>query len=208
MQLPYIPPYKTKMVEPVYFSSKQERINWIKGANYNLFKLDSDWVIIDLMTDSGTGAMSEQQWAEIMLGDESYAGSESFYKLSRTVEELLGFSHMVPTHQGRAAENVLFSATVKEGDIIPGNSHFDTTKGHIEFRKAQAVDCTIDEAFDTALDHPFKGNVDLSKLKTILDQNPREKIPFINITITCNTVGGQPVSLENIKAVKAIAEKA
>ncbi|MBX2844591.1 MAG: tryptophanase [Saprospiraceae bacterium] len=206
MNLPYIPPYKTKMVEPVYFSSKEERINWIKHADYNLFKLDSDWVIIDLMTDSGTGAMSEQQWAEVMLGDESYAGSESYYKLARTVEEIMGFPHMVPTHQGRAAENILFSATVKEGDIIPGNAHFDTTKGHIEFRKAHAVDCTIDAAFDTTIEHPFKGNVDLDKLKKILDEHPREKIPFINLTITCNTVGGQPVSLENIKAVKALAD--
>lgn len=206
-QLPYIPPYKTKVVEPVYFSTRKERENWIEQANYNLFKLDSDWVIIDLMTDSGTGAMSEQQWAEVMLGDESYAGSESFYKLKRSIRELLGFENMVPTHQGRAAENILFSATVKEGDIIPGNSHFDTTKGHIEFRKAIPVDCTIDEAFDTANNHAFKGNVDLDKLKQVFENNSQDKIPFVSLTITCNTVGGQPVSLENIEAVYNMAQQ-
>jgi len=195
------------MIEPLYFSTKIERKRWIEEADFNLFKLDSDWVIVDLMTDSGTGAMSEQQWAEVMLGDESYAGSESFYKLKRTIKELLGFEHMVPTHQGRAAENILFSATVKEGDIIPGNAHFDTTKGHIEFRKAHAVDCTIDEAYNTATDHPFKGNVDLDKLKKVLDDNPKDNIPFINITITCNTVGGQPVSLKNIEQVHQLAEQ-
>ena len=207
MTLPYIPPYKTKMIEPLYFSSKSERENWIIKAKYNLFKLDSDWVIVDLMTDSGTGAMSEQQWAEIMLGDESYAGAESFHKLKESIRDILGFDMMVPTHQGRAAENVLFSAVVKEGDIIPGNAHFDTTKGHIEFRKAKTIDCTIDEAYDTANDHPFKGNVDLNKLKKVLENEPLENIPFINLTITCNTVGGQPVSLKNIEEVHELAQQ-
>lgn len=207
MQLPYIPPYKTKMIEPIYFSNRLEREVWIKQADYNLFKLDSDLVIVDLMTDSGTGAMSEQQWAEIMLGDESYAGSESFHKLRTTIHELLGFPFMVPTHQGRAAENILFSALVKEGDIIPGNAHFDTTKGHLEFKKAKTIDCTIDEAFVTDVEHPFKGNVDLDKLKKVLEENPVEKIPFINITITCNTVGGQPVSLDNIEQVFNLASQ-
>jgi len=155
MHLPHIPPYKTKVVEPVYFRTKAERNAKIEEVHYNLFNLHSDWVIIDMMTDSGTGAMSEQQWAEIMLGDESYAGSESFHKLKTTIEELLGFPFMVPTHQGRAAENILFSAIVTEGNIIPGNAHFDTTKGHIEFRKAKTIDCTIDEAFDTGINHPF-----------------------------------------------------
>ncbi|MEL6275491.1 MAG: tryptophanase [Bacteroidota bacterium] len=207
MSLPYIPPYKTKVVEPLYFSTRAERERWLKDAHYNLFKLDSDWVIVDLLTDSGTGAMSEQQWAEVMLGDESYAGSESYYKLSRTVKELLGFPQMLPTHQGRAAENILFSAVVKEGDLIPGNAHFDTTKGHLEFRKARAIDCTIQDAFDTDVSHDFKGNVDLDKLRRVLEENPREKIPFICLTITCNTVGGQPVSMENIHAVKAMADE-
>ena len=207
MNLPYIPPYKTKMIEPLYFSTKTERENWIKQASYNLFKLDSDWVIVDLMTDSGTGAMSEQQWAEVMLGDESYAGAESYHKLKQSIQDIMGFELFVPTHQGRAAENVLFSALVKEGHIIPGNAHFDTTKGHIEFRKAKTIDCTIDEAYDTANNHPFKGNVDLAKLKHVLETNDLEKIPFINITITCNTVGGQPVSLQNIKEVYQLAQE-
>ena len=203
--LPYIPPYKTKMVEPLYFSTRTEREQWINKAKFNLFKLDSDWVIVDLMTDSGTGAMSEQQWAEVMLGDESYAGSESFHKLKRTIRDIMGFEMMVPTHQGRAAENVLFSATVKEGDIIPGNAHFDTTKGHIELRNATTIDCTVQEAFDTTNDYPFKGNVDLKKLRQVLDEHPRENIPFINLTMTCNTVGGQPVSLQNIQDVSELA---
>lgn len=207
MKLPAIPPYKTKVVEPVYFRTKEERRAKIQEVNYNLFNIHSDWVIIDLMTDSGTGAMSEQQWAEIMIGDESYAGSESYFKLLRSVQDILGFEYLAPTHQGRAAENILFSATVKEGDVIPGNAHFDTTKGHIEFRKAKAIDCTISEAFDTALDHPFKGNIDLEKLEETILKYGREHIPFINITVTCNTVGGQPVSLANIQDTRALAKR-
>jgi tryptophanase len=207
MKLPAIPPYKTKVVEPVYFRSKAERMQKIKEVNYNLFNLHSDWVIVDLMTDSGTSAMSEQQWAEIMLGDESYAGSESYFKLKRAVQDILGFEYLAPTHQGRAAENILFSATVKEGDVVPGNAHFDTTKGHIEFRKAQAIDCTIAAAYDTTEYHPFKGNIDLEKLERIIQQYGAERIPFINITVTCNTVGGQPVSLQNIQDTCAIAKR-
>jgi tryptophanase len=207
MSLPRIPPYKTKTVEPLYFRRKEEREAKIKEVNYNLFNLHSDWVIIDLMTDSGTGAMSEQQWAEIMLGDESYAGSESYYKLKKSVKDIMDYDLIAPTHQGRAAENILFSATVKEGDIIPGNAHFDTTKGHIELRGAEAVDCTIDEAFNTKVYHPFKGNIDLQKLEEVIIKNGKEKIPFIVITVTCNTVGGQPVSLENIERTKELAAR-
>ena len=207
MLLPHIPPYKTKVVEPVYFRSKEERAAKIKEVHYNLFNLHSDWVIVDLMTDSGTGAMSEQQWAEIMLGDESYAGSESYFKLIRSVQRIMGFQYVAPTHQGRAAENILFSAVVKEGDVIPGNAHFDTTKGHIEFRKAHAIDCTIDAAYNTAIEHPFKGNVDIQKLEAVIKKYGKDRIPFINITVTCNTVGGQPVSLQNIKDTSAVAQK-
>lgn len=207
MELPAIPPYKTKVVEPVYFHTKAERQQKIREVHYNLFNLHSDWVIVDLMTDSGTGAMSEQQWAEVMLGDESYAGSESYFKLKRAVSDIMGFEYLAPTHQGRAAENILFSATVKAGDVIPGNAHFDTTKGHIEFRKAQAIDCTIKEAYNTSLQHPFKGNLDLEKLEAVIREYGRERIPFINITVTCNTVGGQPVSLQNIQETCALARK-
>ena len=158
------------------------------------------------MTDSGTGAMSEQQWSEIMLGDESYAGSESYFKLIRAVQDIMGFEFVAPTHQGRAAENILFSAVVKEGDVVPGNAHFDTTKGHIEFRKAKAIDCTIQEAFHTETDHPFKGNIDIKKLETVIHKYGTAKIPFVNITVTCNTVGGQPVSMQNIKDTCELAK--
>ncbi|MEM6316314.1 MAG: tryptophanase [Bacteroidota bacterium] len=207
MHLPHIPPFKTKVVEPVYFRTRAERAQKIKEVHYNLFNLHSDWVTVDLMTDSGTGAMSEQQWAEIMLGDESYAGSESYFKLKKSVKEIMGFDYLAPTHQGRAAENILFSTVVKEGDIIPGNAHFDTTKGHIEFRKATALDCTISAAFDTQAVHPFKGNIDNEKLETVLQKYGKARIPFINITVTCNTVGGQPVSLANIKETCQLAKK-
>ncbi|MDP2088289.1 MAG: tryptophanase [Flavobacteriaceae bacterium] len=207
MELPYAEPFKIKMVEPIQNSTKVQRLQWIKEAHYNLFNLSSDKVFIDLLTDSGTGAMSNYQWAEMMLGDESYAGSSSFLKLKETVKKITGFEYFLPTHQGRAAENVLFSAMVKEGDVVPGNSHFDTTKGHIEFRKAKAIDCTIKEAFDATIDHPFKGNLDLNLLEDVLKSNPKEKIPLVIVTITCNTAGGQPVSMENIKGVSKLCKK-
>jgi len=206
MELPFAESYKIKMVEPVFRSTRQEREAWLKEARHNLFNLRSEQVYIDLLTDSGTGAMSDRQWSELMLGDESYAGASSFYKLKDAIREIFGFPYFLPTHQGRAAENVLFSTLVKAGDIIPGNSHFDTTKGHIEFRKATAVDCTIDEAFDTDSLHPFKGNIDLAKLEKVLKETPRENIPLIIVTVTCNTSGGQPVSLQNMRSVKAMAD--
>lgn len=207
MELPFAESYKIKMVEPLRRSTRQERELWIKEANYNLFKLKSEQVFIDLLTDSGTGAMSDRQWSEMMLGDESYAGASSYFKMKDTIQELLGFEYFLPTHQGRAAENVLFSALVKAGDVVPGNSHFDTTKGHIEFRKAKAVDCTIDEAFDTTVMHPFKGNIDLNKLEDVLKSHPKEQIPFIVVTVTCNSSGGQPVAMQNMKEVRKLADK-
>ncbi len=206
MELPYAEPYKIKMVESINRSTPLQRKQWIKKAHYNLFNLSSDKVFVDLLTDSGTGAMSDKQWAAMMSGDESYAGSASFLELKKVVQKITGFTYFLPTHQGRAAENVLFSAMVKEGDLVPGNSHFDTTKGHIEFRKATAVDCTIDEAFDTSNLHPFKGNVNLEKLENVLSKNPKEKIPFVILTITCNSSGGQPVSIQNIKAVSKLCK--
>lgn len=206
MELPFAESYKIKMVEPIRKSSRQERETWIREAGYNLFRLKSTQVFIDLLTDSGTGAMSDKQWSEMMIGDESYAGATSYFKMKNAILDILGFEYFLPTHQGRAAENVLFSVLIKEGDIIPGNSHFDTTKGHIEFRRAQAIDCTIDEAFDTTLDHPFKGNIDLGKLEAVLNEHSDE-IPFIIVTVTCNSSGGQPVSLENLKMVRQIADK-
>lgn len=207
MKLPYAEPYRIKMTEEIHQSAPEERAEWIKNSHYNLFNLKSSQVFIDLLTDSGTGAMSDKQWAALMTGDESYAGSRSFEQLYNTVNKLTGFKHLLPTHQGRAAENVLFSVLVKEGNIIPGNSHFDTTKGHIEFRKAHAIDCTIDEAFDINNLYPFKGNIDLNKLEKVYQEYGKEKIPFCLITITCNSSGGQPVSMENIKAVRELSNQ-
>ena len=207
MELPFIEPYKIKMIEPVYTSSKSQREKWISDASFNLFNLKSEQVTIDLLTDSGTGAMSDKQWSALMLGDESYAGSSSYYNLKNAVKEITGFDFFLPVHQGRAAENVLFSVLVKEGDLVPGNSHFDTTKGHIEFRKATAVDCTVEIASDFSAWDPFKGNVDLEKLEDVLKNNPLEKISCILITITNNTAGGQPVSMTNLKGVRRLADK-
>ena len=207
MKLPFAESYKIKMVENLRRSSREEREKWIKEARYNLFNLRSEQVFIDLLTDSGTGAMSDQQWSAMMLGDESYAGASSYYKMKSAIQDILGFPYFLPTHQGRAAENVLFSVLVKDGDVVPGNSHFDTTKGHIEFRKARAVDCTIDEAFDTQLEHPFKGNLDLDKLEDVLKSYPAGQIPFVVVTLTCNSSGGQPVSMRNLKDVHALAKK-
>ncbi len=207
MKLPFAESYKIKMVEPLGRSSREERELWMKEASYNLFNLSSDKVFVDLLTDSGTGAMSDRQWSALMMGDESYAGAASYYKMKHAISEILGFEYFLPTHQGRAAENVLFSVLIKEGDMIPGNAHFDTTKGHIEFRKAMAVDCTIAEAFEPGRYHPFKGNIDPGKLEDFLSRNPVERIPFIIITLTCNTSGGQPVSMQNIREVKSIADK-
>lgn len=194
------------MVEPIRKSTRQEREQWLKEAHYNVFQLKSEQVYIDLITDSGTGAMSDRQWAAMMLGDESYAGASSFFNLKEVITRLTGFEYVIPTHQGRAAENVLFSYLVHDGDIVPGNSHFDTTKGHIEGRKAIALDCTIDEAKNTQLEIPFKGNVDPAKLEKALQEHG-DRIPFIIVTITNNTAGGQPVSMQNLREVRALADK-
>lgn len=207
MKLPYAEPYKIKVTEPIVQSSRSDRERWIAEAGYNLFNVRSEQVLIDLITDSGTGSLSSGQWSAMMVGDESYAGATSFYRLKSVVDRIFGLPYLIPTHQGRAAENVLFSALIKEGDIVPGNSHFDTTKGHIEFRKAVAVDCTVDIAKDTQAEDPFKGNVDVSKLEEVLKKYPKEKIPFICLTITNNTAGGQPVSMKNIEDVSGLAKK-
>ncbi len=207
MKLPFAESYRIKMVEPIRKSTRGERENWIKKAGYNLFNLRSDQVFIDLLTDSGTGAMSDRQWSALMLGDESYAGASSYYNLKNAIKNITGFDYFLPTHQGRAAENVLFSTLIKEGDVVPGNSHFDTTKGHIEFRKATAIDCTIDEAFDTTFEHPFKGNIDLNKLEDVFKKYPKERIPLMIVTVTCNSSGGQPVSMQNLREVYSLAKK-
>ncbi len=207
MEYPFSESYKIKMVEPLYRSNLQERAQWIKQADYNLFNLKSNQVYIDLLTDSGTGSMSHHQWAAMMQGDESYAGASSYFQLKKAVKEIFGFDYFLPTHQGRAAENVLFSTLVKTGNIIPGNSHFDTTKGHIEFRGAHAIDCTIDEAFDTHADFPFKGNVDIQKLENVFISESADNIPFVILTLTNNTAGGQPVSMQNMREVSILCKK-
>ena len=194
------------MVEPIRMSTREEREQWLREAHYNVFQLKAEQVYIDLLTDSGTGAMSDRQWSALMLGDESYAGATSFYQLEKVIKRLFGMSYVIPTHQGRAAENVLFSYLVKEDNVIPGNAHFDTTKGHIESRKAKAIDVTTDDAKDTQLEVPFKGNVSLEKLERVLRENPGN-VPFMVLTVTNNTVGGQPVSMENIRETCALCHR-
>ena len=207
MELPFAESYRIKMVEPIRRSTREEREAWIKAAKYNLFNLKSNQVYIDLLTDSGTGAMSDRQWSALMLGDESYAGASSYYNLKEAIQNILGFDYFLPTHQGRAAENVLYSTILKEGDLVPGNSHFDTTKGHIEFRKAIALDCTIDAAADTQRELPFKGEMDLGKLEAALKSRDLKDIPCVVLTITNNTAGGQPVSMKNIRETSELCHK-
>jgi tryptophanase len=208
MDLPFAEPYRIKMVEHIRRTTREERELALERAKFNLFNLRSEEVFVDLLTDSGTGAMSSNQWAEMMLGDESYAGASSYYKLADAVREIMGFERFLPTHQGRAAENVLFSALVGVGSegagkLVPGNAHFDTTKGHIEARRARAVDCTTGEALNPETEYPFKGDVDLDKLRAVLDANPG-KVPLVVVTVTCNSSGGQPVSMANIRAVSEL----
>ncbi len=207
MELPFAESWKIKMVEPIKKSTREEREQWLEEAKNNIFMLKSDHVYIDLCTDSGTGAMSDRQWSAMMLGDESYAGARSFFHFKDTVTDITGFPFVIPTHQGRAAENVFFSAILDhDGYVVPGNAHFDTTKGHIEFRKCKAIDVTTPKAKDTQLEDPFKGNVDLEKLEQVLKEN-KGNVPVMILTVTNNTVGGQPVSMENIKATCALCHK-
>ena len=206
MELPFAESWKIKMVEPIKKSTRQEREKWLEEAHNNIFMLKSEQVYIDLLTDSGTGAMSDRQWSALMMGDESYSGARSFFELKDTITSITGFQYVIPTHQGRAAENVLFSYLVKAGNVIPGNAHFDTTKGHIESRKAFAIDVTTDEAKDTQLEVPFKGNVSLEKLEKVLKEN-KGNVPFMVLTVTNNTVGGQPVSMKNIRETCELCHK-
>jgi len=192
-------PYKIKSIEPINLLPREEREKIIQEAGLNVFRLRSDQVYIDLLTDSGTGAMSAKQWSKVMVGDESYAGSTSFFKLEETIQELTGLPYIIPVHQGRAAEQVLDHVMIKPGMIVPGNTHFDTTKAHIEFRQGRAIDCTIEEGKNPTIDHPFKGNIDLELLKNIVITNGHDKIAYVLLTITCNSGGGQPVSMANIR---------
>ncbi len=200
-------PYKIKMVEPLRMLSRQEREKAIHEAGYNTFLLRSEDVYIDLLTDSGTSAMSDRQWAGLMLGDEAYAGSRNFYHLEETVREIYGYKYLVPTHQGRAAEHIISKILIKPGDYIPGNMYFTTTKLHQELAGGKFVDVIIDEAHDPNSEHPFKGNVDLNKLENLIKKVGAEKIPYVAIATTVNMAGGQPISLENLKAVRELTQK-
>jgi len=197
-------PFRIKMVEPIHLINRQEREAALHRAGYNLFALPASDVFIDLLTDSGTGAMSENQWAAIMRGDESYAGADSYFHLSLVMQEIFGFRYFVPTHQGRAAENMLAALLVRPDVYVPSNMHFDTTDANIRARGGRPTNLVIDEAFDPANRHPFKGNMDIDKLRRFIQETGVEKIPFGMITITNNAGGGQPVSMENLKAVAEV----
>lgn len=201
-------PYRIKMVEALQMISKEERMAALKEAGYNPFALKAEDVYIDLLTDSGTGAMSDQQWSALMVGDESYAGSRSFYKVKKAVKDIFNYDYVIPTHQGRGAEQVLFPHLIQhKGQYVLGNMHFDTTMAWIQLNGAVPVNLVIDEAFDTDTAHPFKGNFDLERLESFIKEKGAENIAFIIITVTCNSAGGQPVSMENVRGVRSIADR-
>ncbi len=199
-------PYRIRVVEPVEKTTREQREDLIESVGLNPFLLKSKHVYIDLLTDSGTGALSQKQWAGLMEGDEAYSGSRNFYSLQDSVLDIMGFEHVIPTHQGRGAENLLFTCLLHEGDLVPNNMHFDTTKAHVENQGARAVDVALDEAYDPQKEHPFKGNVDLDKLRRLLEEKA-DRIPLVMTTITCNTGGGQPVSMANIRQTAEIASE-
>lgn len=204
---PIIEPFRIKSVEPIRSTTREQRQKLIEEAGYNLFLVDSEAILIDLLTDSGTSAMSTEQWAAIMRGDESYAGSPSFTRFRNSVQAIFGFRHVIPAHQGRAAERILFNVMCKKGDIVPNNTHFDTTRANCEFVGAQAVDLPIPEAKEPAHLHPFKGNMATAHLTELIEREGAKKIPLVMLTVTNNSGGGQPVSLANIRDVKQICKK-
>ncbi|HUH16858.1 MAG TPA: tryptophanase, partial [Methylomirabilota bacterium] len=202
-----IEPFRIKSVEPIRMTSVAEREGKLREAGYNLFNLHADDVLIDLLTDSGTGAMSAEQWAGVQRGDESYAGSPSWFRFLAAVTELWPFAHVIPTHQGRAAEKILFSVIGGPGKVIPSNTHFDTTRANIEFSGAEAVDCVIAEGRSPSTIHPFKGNMDTDALDALIRERGAEAIPVVFVTITNNSGGGQPVSMANLRAVRAVCDR-
>lgn len=202
-----IEPFKIKSVEPIRFTTREERVELLKKAGYNTFMLHADDVLIDLLTDSGTSAMSSLQWAGIMQGDESYAGSKSFYRFEDMVKKITGLKYIIPTHQGRAAEKILFSIIGGEGKFVPNNTHFDTTRANVEFTNAEAVDLLNEEGKHPEIRAPFKGNMDIEKLENFIKEKGKENIPVCMITVTNNSGGGQPVSMQNIREVKEVLNK-
>jgi tyrosine phenol-lyase len=200
-------PFKIKVVEAVKVTTREERERALEDAGYNTFLLKSEDVYIDLLTDSGTSAMSDRQWAAMMIGDEAYAGSKSFYRLEGVVQEYYGYQYVVPTHQGRGAENLISKVLIKPGDVVPGNMYFTTTRLHQELAGGTFVDIIIDEAHDSHSLHPFKGDVDLKKLEAVIQKYGAEKIPYVSVAATVNMAGGQPISLANLKAVRAFCSK-
>ena len=202
-----IEPFRIKSVEPIRWTTRAEREQLLRAAHYNLFLLPAADVLIDLLTDSGTGAMSTHQWAAIMEGDESYAGSKSFDRFRDSIQNIFGYRHVIPTHQGRAAERILFGVTCKKGDVVPNNTHFDTTRANVEFAGAEAVDLVIPEGREPSTRHPFKGNMDVTALEGLIQRAGRGRVPLVMLTVTNNSGGGQPVSMENVRQVSAVCRK-
>jgi tyrosine phenol-lyase len=202
-----IEPFRIKSVEPIRWTTRKDREHLLRAAHYNLFLLPAADVLIDLLTDSGTGAMSTHQWAALMEGDESYAGSKSFDRFKKSIQDIFGFAHVIPTHQGRAAERILFSVMCKKGDVVPNNTHFDTTRANVEFVGAEAVDLIIPEGKQPSLVHPFKGNMDVPALEALIERVGRERIPLVMLTVTNNSGGGQPVSMENTRQVSSLCHR-
>lgn len=202
-----IEPFRIKSVEPIRWTTPEQRCALLRAAHYNLFLLEADSVLIDLLTDSGTGAMSTHQWAAVMEGDESYAGSPSFARFERSVRQITGYGHVIPTHQGRAAERILFSVLYKPGDVVPNNTHFDTTRANVEAAGAEAVDLLLPSGREPATRLPFKGNMDVGALEALIARVGREHVPLVMLTVTNNSGGGQPVSMENARAVSSVCHK-